>query len=187
MGSDINVRNSSANKPLTGYYTGYNINNTPGSRTVQNADLVRGAVLQLNPNPEQDGYNEAESYSVPTAGVNTLCAVVDPDVGQHELREVNRIDPAIANKRVGGAVPIRRSGIFQVLVKDGVSCTKGQTMLVPEAGGFALIAQTVPGGTQREGVMVGAPGRPFAVALETVALVGGNALVKCLVFGDGHP
>lgn len=182
MGSDFNPRQSSANKPIIGYYTGYNINNTPGSRTVQNADLVRGAVLQLNPNPEQDGYNEAESYSVPTTGFNTRVAVVDPDVGQHELREVNRIDPAIANKRVGGAVPIRRSGIFQVLVQ--ANCVKGQTQLCPANGSFALVAAT---GSAAPGVQVGAAGRPFAVALETVDTSGGAALVKCDVYGDGHP
>lgn len=182
MGSDIVVQNFSANKPLTGYYTGYNINATPGSRTVLNANLAAGAVLQLNPFPDQDGYKDGESYSVPTASNNMPCAVVDPDVGQHELREVNRIDPAIANKRVGGAVPIRRSGIFKVLVKASVACTAGQTQLAPEAGGLALIAFT--GG--HTGGMVGATSRPFALALETVT-PGADALVKCLVYGDGHP
>jgi hypothetical protein len=183
MGSDIAIYDYASNKPLTRHYNGLDINATAGSRTVQNENLVPGAVLQMSPHPDQDGFNEAEVFSIPTTGVNTPCGVVSPGVGQHELAVINKIDPAVANKRVGGAFPMLRAGIYKVLVK--ANCTKGATQLCPVDGEYHLEAYSA-GAAGAIAAKVGAGGRPFAVALETVDTSVTRALVKCLVFGDGQ-
>ena len=133
--------------PVSGWYTGYNIHATFGSRTVENEDLKLGDILQLEPAAiaanitTLTGDQTRTALSVPTSGFLTPCVVVDESNERFAMDRFNAIDPAIANKRIGGNLKVSATGRVRARVEGttvaGVTLlavTAGQKHLVPVSG-----------------------------------------------------
>ena len=133
--------------PAKGYYTGYNIHATFGSRTVENENLKVGDVLQLEPTATASNITTLTAdqtrtaLSVPTSGFVTPLVVVSEANDAFNLNTINTIDTAIANKRIGGHVSVTSAGRVRARVEGttvaGVTLlavTAGQKHLVPVSG-----------------------------------------------------
>lgn len=197
--------------PRIAHYSGYNINATAGSRTVRNADLRRGDVLQFDPfNHERvaasasytgsygspsvsDTLNLGMDYvvSVSTASFNTPLGVVveTPDTA------INDLDPLVSNKRRGGIVRVATTGLVQARVRLGVatgsqSTVKGQTRLSLKAGEVAFqlfnTSATVDTSNLVCGAASGTPevvaARVHAIAMESVTDAGSASGTEYLMW-----
>lgn len=129
--------------PVSGHYTGYNINATFGSRTVENENLRYGDILQLEPAVTAanitalDADQRRVALSVPTAGFVTPLVVVDDSNERTYMDRINVIDPAIANKRVGGPVKVVANGRVRARVEG--TTVAGVTLLAAVAGQKHLV------------------------------------------------
>lgn len=133
--------------PVNGYYTGYNIHATFGSRTAENEDVKYGDVLQIETAATAanitalTGDERRTALSVPTSGFNTPLVVVDESNDRFYMARFNAIDPAVANKRIGGPIKVVAGGRVRARVEGttvaGVTLlgvTAGQKHLVPVSG-----------------------------------------------------
>lgn len=159
--------------PSVGRYTGYNIHATAGSRTVVNANLVRGACLQYDGH-NHEGDKSARTFALPTSGFNWPVAIVDPDNPPHVMDNVNTQEGVTANLRKGGTVKLVTNGRVQAYVQ--ANCTKGATRLTATAGQQYLSAFSA-GTVDANNTTLGTGGPVIAIADETVDTSGGAALV----------
>jgi len=169
--------------PISGYYTGYNIHATFGSRTVENENIKLGDVLQIEPaalalnivplNADQ----ERTALSVPTTGFGTPLVVVADSNTQQTLADINTIDTAIANKRVGGTLVVQATGRIKARVQGAT--VAGVTLLAVTAGQKHLVPVT--------GFVTGLWGRQtFAdAAVVSAAQDTANAVVVTIPFSVG--
>lgn len=161
-------------------FTGFNINNTAGSRTVFNANIARGMVLQFDPNASQTNGSgtvqaRGERVGTPTASTLYNFAIVD-EIPNPRVNDVVGVDSAgatAANLRRGGQLRgIVAGNVVRALVAQsgGGALSPGQALAPGTAAVLVSTDQSAP--TAR----VGATARAYAVLLETVAQGSGNVL-----------
>lgn len=159
-------------EPKRGIFTGKNLHATDGSRTIFNADLLEGHVLQEDPHHHEQSDASLKQrgmiYGTPTAGFKTGFGVVVgvPGMGINDLVEGS------ATQRKGGGVPLAVKGI--VLARVNGACTAGVTELAP--GTNAVLVPTSPTTVAHMLTRVGNTARPFAVAMQDNA--SGAALIE---------
>lgn len=129
--------------PASGWYTGYNIHATFGSRTVENEDLKYGDILQIETAATAAnittlvGDQTRTALSVPTSGFNTPLVVVSEANERFAMDRFNAIDSTIANKRVGGNIKVVSTGRVRARVEG--TTVAGVTLLAAVAGQKHLI------------------------------------------------
>lgn len=158
-------------------FTGYNIHATAGSRTIFNADLAKGMVLQIDPHITQTtGSGElpplGQRVGTPTAGEDGAFFVVD----EAPARAVNDIpDSATPTLRRGGQVRGQSAGFVKALVtQDAGGALAIGTKLSPNTTGYLI--KTAPTTVAHLETRVGATSREWAVLREAVAQGSGVVL-----------
>lgn len=161
-------------EPKRGFFTGKNLHATGGSRTIFDADLIEGLVLQEDPHHHEQSDATLKQighiYGTPTAGFKTGFGVV---VGTPSLG-VNDLVSGSATLRKGGGVMLATKGMC--LARVNGACTAGVTELAPGTDG--VLVPTSPTTVAHLLTRVGSTAKRAAVAMEDNASGAALILVK---------